>query len=70
MKHNLNEAYLQSLTEDERNRQMSEWTPDEWKQYLCPNGTISLEEFRMATHQSGKQENQRAHILPFAEACR
>lgn len=50
MKHNLNEAYLQSLTEDERNRQMSEWTPDEWKQYLCPNGTISLEEFRMALY--------------------
>lgn len=50
MKHNLTEEYLQSLTEEERIRQMSEWTPSEWQQYLCPNGTITLEEFRTALY--------------------
>lgn len=44
MKHNLNEEYLNSLTEEERIRQMSEWTASEWQQYYCPNGTITLDE--------------------------
>lgn len=44
IKHNLNESYLQSLTEEERVRQMSEWTIEEQIQYFCPNGTISVEE--------------------------
>lgn len=43
-KHNLNESYLQTLTEEERVRQMSEWTPSEWLQYYCPNGTMRLDE--------------------------
>lgn len=43
-KHNLNESHLQSLTEQERIKQMSEWTPSEWQEYYCPNGTMSLEE--------------------------
>lgn len=43
-KHNLNESYLQSLTEQERIKQMREWTPSEWQEYYCPNGTMSLEE--------------------------
>lgn len=45
-KHNLAESYLQSLTEEERVRQMSEWTIEEQEQYFCPNGTMTLEEFR------------------------
>lgn len=45
-KHNLNESHLQSLTEQERIKQMSEWTPSEWQEYYCPNGTMSLEEFK------------------------
>ena len=44
-KHNLSEEYLQSLTEEERIRQMSEWTPSEWEEYFCPNGTMTLDEF-------------------------
>lgn len=44
IKHNLTESYLQSLTEEERVRQMSEWTPSEWQQYFCPDGTITLDE--------------------------
>lgn len=43
-KHNLNESYLQTLTEEERARQMSEWTPSEWQQHYCPNGTMTLDE--------------------------
>ena len=43
-KHNLNENYLQSLTESEREKQMSEWSASEWQQYYCPSGTISLED--------------------------
>ena len=50
IKHNLSEEYLQSLTEEERIRQMSEWTTDEWQQYLCPNGTMTIEEFRALGH--------------------
>lgn len=42
--HNLNESYLESLTEEERIRQMSEWSASEWQQYYCPSGTISLDE--------------------------
>ena len=29
IKHNLSEEYLQSLTEEERIRQMQEWSPNE-----------------------------------------
>lgn len=43
-KHNINEDYLQSLTESERTKQMSEWSASEWQQYYCPSGTISLDE--------------------------
>ena len=46
VKHNLNESYLQSLNDEERIRQMSEWTIEEQEQYFCPNGTMTLEEFR------------------------
>lgn len=46
VKHNLNESYLQSLNEEERIRQMSEWTIEEQEQYFCSNGTMTLEEFR------------------------
>ena len=46
MKHNLSESYLQSLTEQQRIEEMKEWSASEWQQYLCPNGTMTLEEFR------------------------
>lgn len=50
IKHNLNESYLQSLTEEERLKQMNEWSPSEWQQYLCPNGTRTLGEFKDAIY--------------------
>lgn len=59
MKHNLTEEYLQSLTEEERIRQMSEWTPSEWQQYLCPNGTMTIEEFRALGHKIIDEEFDR-----------
>lgn len=46
IKHNLNESYLQSLTDEQRDKEMREWNYQECKQYLCPNGTMTLEEFR------------------------
>lgn len=46
MKHNLNEGYLQSLTEEQRINEMRQWTASEWQQYYCPNGAISIEDFR------------------------
>ena len=46
IKHNLNEAYLNSLTEEQRIAEMEQWTPEEWAMYLCPNGTVTIEEFR------------------------
>ena len=50
VKHNLNESYLQSLTEEQRIAEMKEWSASEWQQYYCPNGTISLEEFFQALY--------------------
>lgn len=50
MKHNLNESYLQSLTEQQRIEEMKEWSASECQQYLCPNGTMTLEEFRQKLH--------------------
>ena len=51
MKHNLSESYLQSLTEQQRIEEMSQWSASEWQQYYCPNGTITLEEFSKLGHQ-------------------
>ena len=45
MKHNLSESYLQSLTEQQRIDEISQWSASEWQQYYCPNGTITLDEF-------------------------
>jgi len=45
MRHNLSESYLQSLTEQQRIDEMSQWSASEWQQYYCPNGTITLDEF-------------------------
>ena len=50
MKHNTTESYLQSLPEEQRLNEMKEWSASEWQQYYCPNGTISLEEFRQALY--------------------
>ncbi len=35
-KHNLNEEYLNSLTEEQRIDEMSEWSAEEWGNYYCP----------------------------------
>ena len=50
MRHNTTESYLLSLTEEQRINEMKEWSASEWQQYYCPNGTISLEEFRQALY--------------------
>lgn len=44
-KHNLNEEYLNSLTEEELDAEMDEWTASEWVKYHCPEGTMTMEEF-------------------------
>lgn len=38
---------------------MNEWSPAEWQQYYCPNGTMTLEEFRAKGHQIIKEEYKR-----------
>lgn len=50
IKHSLTESYLQSLTESERLDEMEQWSPSEWQQYYCPNGTMTLEEFRQVLY--------------------
>ena len=50
MKHNLNEEYLQLLTEEQRDEEMSQWTANEWQQYFCPNGTMTIDEFGKLLH--------------------
>ena len=59
IKHNLSESYLQSLTEQQRIDEMSQWSSSEWKQYYCPNGTMSLEEFSKLGHQIIDEEYER-----------
>ena len=50
MKHNLNESYLNSLSDEERMNEMKEWSAEEQAQYLCPNGVMTMEEFRALGH--------------------
>ena len=50
MKYNLNESYLNSLSEEERINEMKEWSAEEQAQYLCPNGVMTMEEFRALGH--------------------
>lgn len=50
MKHNLDESYLSSLSEEERINEMKEWSAEEQAQYLCPNGVMTMEEFRALGH--------------------
>ena len=45
-KHNLNEEYLKSLSEEELTQEMTEWSAEEQAKYLCPNGVMTIEEFR------------------------
>ena len=45
-KHNLNEEYLNSLTKEELENEMMEWSAAEQAEYLCPNGVMTIEEFR------------------------
>ena len=55
-KHNLNESYLQSQTVEERDRQQREWSASEWQQYLCPERTMSLEEFRQLLYKKAEEK--------------
>ena len=50
MKHHLNESYLNSLSDEERINEMKEWSAEEQAQYLCPNGVMTMEEFRALGH--------------------
>lgn len=59
IKHNLNEEYLKSLTEEQLDKEMSEWNVYEWEQYYCPNGTMTLEEFRDLGHKIIDEEYER-----------
>ena len=58
-KHNLSESYLQSLTEQERIKEMKEWSATEWDEYYCPNGTISIDEFEALGHKIIDEEYER-----------
>lgn len=58
-KHNLNEEYLNSLSDEERTKEMSEWTAAEETEYLCPNGVMTIEEFRALGHKLIDEEYDR-----------
>ena len=47
IKHNLNEDYLNSLSEKELTKEMQSWTPSEQVKHLCPEGVMPLEDFRI-----------------------
>ena len=42
----ITEEYIRSLSEEELLEEQKTWTVTQWQQYLCPNGTMTLEEFR------------------------
>ena len=42
----ITEEYVRSLSEEELLEEQKTWTATQWQQYLCPNGTMTLEEFR------------------------
>ena len=46
IKHNLNEDYLNSLSEKELTKEMQSWTPSEQVKHLWPEGVMPLEDFR------------------------
>ena len=46
IKHNLNEDYLNSLSEKELTKEMQSWTPSEQVKHLCSEGVMPLEDFR------------------------
>ena len=46
IKHNLNEDYLNSLSEKELTKEMQSWTPSEQVKHVCPEGVMPLEDFR------------------------
>ena len=45
-KHNLSVEYLQSLPSKELEKEMMEWSAEEQAKYICPNGVVTIEEFR------------------------
>ena len=49
--HNLSEEYLNSLSEEERLKEIQSWASEELVRHLCPDGVISLEEFRRYAHE-------------------
>ena len=46
----ITEEYIRSLSEEELLEEQKTWTVTQWQQYLCPNGTISFEEFKELGH--------------------
>lgn len=40
----ITEEYVNSLTESELLNEQANWTAAQWQQYLCPNGTITIDE--------------------------
>lgn len=40
----ITEEYVRSLTASELLKEQQTWTATQWQQYLCPNGTMTLEE--------------------------
>ena len=62
--HNLSDEYFQSLTEEERIRQMKEWT-----QYYNIGGTKTLEEFRDALFKERRNNTEEIWNLKEISYC-
>ena len=45
----ITEEYVRSLSEEELLEEQKTWTVTQWQQYLCPNGTMTLEEVVLYT---------------------
>lgn len=52
---NFSEEYFNSLSEEERLKEIQSWASEELVRHLCPDGVISLEEFRRYAHEITKE---------------
>ena len=62
--HNLSEEYLQSLSDEELEKEMMEWAAEEQTEYLCPDGVIAEfreYEIKMINEEYDRMERKKAN---------
>lgn len=55
----ITQEYVNSLTKEELIEEMKTWSASQWQQYLCPEGVMTIEEFRELGHKMIDEEYDR-----------